>query len=101
MVLFNTGVGYENVLRWAFLCALTADCIAPSGSKRACRFKKDRWSYYGNCHRYDQAAMNLLLSNWLDFNITKYVPVRDYQINFFKIKRGFVGDSSHLSYCPQ
>jgi hypothetical protein len=55
---------YSNVIRWWFLCALTADCIAPTNDL-LCKFASgaDRDSQYAKCHRYDQSALNILLVN--------------------------------------
>jgi hypothetical protein len=55
---------YLSIVRWWFLCALVADCIAPT-SELYCKFGTgaDRDSQYARCHRYDQSALNVLLVN--------------------------------------
>lgn len=55
---------YANVVQWWFLCALVADCIAPTNDL-FCNFATgaDRDSQYAECHRYDQSAINVLLVN--------------------------------------
>jgi len=52
---------YDNVLGWWFLCALKRNCIAPT-TMRGCQFHGNR--SYGNCHRFDQSAINILLANY-------------------------------------
>ena len=63
MLVYNTKEAYTNFLHWAYLCALTADCIAPVDALK-CRFKGNTFRIRAGCHRYDQAMVNLLLSNW-------------------------------------
>ena len=52
---------YDNVLGWWFLCALKRNCIA-STMMRGCQFHGAR--SYGDCHRFDQSAINILLANY-------------------------------------
>jgi hypothetical protein len=55
---------YDLVVRWWFLCALTERCIA-SSRQLGCNFAHDplrHWKY-GNCHRFDQSALGVLLAN--------------------------------------
>jgi hypothetical protein len=55
---------YMKIVRWWFLCALDADCIAPT-KDLFCKFATgpNRFAYYANCHRYDQSALNVLVVN--------------------------------------
>jgi len=63
LLVFGTQRARHDVLRWWLLCTLEADCMAPPGATRTCRFQPtgDRWTTYANCHRFDQAALNVLL----------------------------------------
>ena len=67
ILLFNTEDIQEHVMKWAAVCALVQDCIAPPGSKRNCpgnRFwQTPGGEKYGGCHRYDQALLSLLVTN--------------------------------------
>uniref|UniRef100_A0A914Y0T9 Uncharacterized protein n=1 Tax=Panagrolaimus superbus TaxID=310955 RepID=A0A914Y0T9_9BILA len=42
-------------------CAMEKECMAPEGSHRACDIPKLYKNEYGNCHRYDQSVISLLL----------------------------------------
>ena len=66
ILLFNTEDVQEHIMKWAAVCALVQDCIAPPGSKRNCpgnRFWQTPREKYGGCHRYDQALLSLLVTN--------------------------------------
>uniref|UniRef100_A0A915IZH2 DDE-1 domain-containing protein n=1 Tax=Romanomermis culicivorax TaxID=13658 RepID=A0A915IZH2_ROMCU len=57
------------VAKWWVRCALEQTCIAPYNSHLLCEFQKqggqlDKFNY-ANCHRYDQSALNILLS-WVN-----------------------------------
>ncbi len=72
ILVYNTESLYQNVLKWWYLCALTEECLAPT-LHRFCNFtNKNRFHDYVGCHRYDQAALNLLLINWLEFDDKSY-----------------------------
>ncbi|KHJ93647.1 hypothetical protein OESDEN_06434 [Oesophagostomum dentatum] len=47
--------------------------MAPAGSQLFCEFVNGRYEEYANCHRYDQSAINILLANAYEYNITKYI----------------------------
>ena len=49
-----------KVLKWAYLCSLTEDCIAPPGAQLNCRFKQPFLQYAG-CHRFDGSMFGSLL----------------------------------------
>uniref|UniRef100_A0A9J2PNX1 Nucleotide-diphospho-sugar transferase domain-containing protein n=1 Tax=Ascaris lumbricoides TaxID=6252 RepID=A0A9J2PNX1_ASCLU len=61
-----------NVLRPFVECALIKDCMAPVGSQLFCRFSEPERKLYANCHRFDQSALNVIVSSRAGFNITKY-----------------------------
>ncbi|CAO4378391.1 unnamed protein product [Caenorhabditis nigoni] len=53
----------KKIVKWWVLCSLTDECINPPGSKQACEFDAKHWDNYGNCFRYDQSVLNILLLN--------------------------------------
>jgi len=61
---------YNNVFRWWFLCALDQDCIAPTTDVRCQFVGRDQ---FGDCHRYDQSALNILLANYFIADPLSYV----------------------------
>ena len=65
ILVFNTADVQEHVMKWASICALVKDCIAPLGSTIKC--PSDIWTIpreqFANCHRYDQALFSLLVTN--------------------------------------
>ncbi len=72
MLLYRTHQTYHNVIKWWVLCALDKDCIAPI-MNRFCHFpQNDRFMTYANCHRFDQAAINILLANLYEFDDRLY-----------------------------
>ena len=64
LVIMNTEVIYKDILHWWLLCALTEDCIAPI-KKKPCHFRRTRnkMSRFANCHRFDQAALSIIVQN--------------------------------------
>ena len=82
MLVFNTHQVYWNVLHWAYLCSLTEKCIAPT-HEIECKFLPGYlreltflFRSYAHCHRYDQAMVNLLLSNWNKYHEEMYTAGR-------------------------
>ena len=59
---------FENVFFWAYLCALTEECMHPPGSiRQPCDFGHNsrigKNARYAGCHRFDQSVLNILLGN--------------------------------------
>ena len=80
ILIFNTHQVYWNVLHWAYLCSLTEKCIAPTDDVD-CEFPPgSSFNMYANCHRYDQAMLNLLLSNWNEYNEDVYTAGWDQNL---------------------
>ena len=73
LLIYNTKFVYENILRWLYMCALTADCICPSGHKLKCVWT-DAPPPKPVCHRYDQSALSILTSNLYGYDGSRYVP---------------------------
>lgn len=75
MLIYNDPETYKHlVLPW-LVCALLEKCIAPpDSSKSPCNFENKFTTGYC-CHRYDQAAMGLILARTFHFNSSLYHPV--------------------------
>ncbi|KAI0236555.1 hypothetical protein LSAT2_012897 [Lamellibrachia satsuma] len=83
ILIYRTEKVFRQVLWWFYLCSLERRCLQPIAN-RFCRLDpKDRYATHAHCHRFDQAIVNLLLSNiWLTDG-TPYTAKED----FFKIHR--------------
>ena len=57
----NTKDIADHIIKPWVDCSLTRECIAPLGSTRTCNFSRF-YRFNHNCHRFDQAALNLVLS---------------------------------------
>ncbi|CAD5213439.1 unnamed protein product [Bursaphelenchus okinawaensis] len=67
-ILFVSDAPYTRyVLKWFLLCALTKDCISPPNATPKCHNVTDQYGTKmgSNCHRYDQAALNLIHLQYL------------------------------------
>ena len=74
IMVYKTEQVYNNVLKWYVLCSLDRKCIAPKGNSLHCRFaRSDRYYKFANCHRFDQSAVNILLSNGYKHNESLYL----------------------------
>ena len=60
MLFYRTHYIYNHVIQWWVLCALDKNCIAPTLSRICIWTTKDSFNTHGHCHRFDQAAINIL-----------------------------------------
>ena len=65
-VVYRTEEVYNAVIKWAILCSLEKDCIAPIDKKDGCDFFSSR-NVFSGCVRFDQSVLNILLLNWHTF----------------------------------
>ena len=81
MFYMNTRANYERFMHWHILCSLVEDCIAPT-HQLSCSFDRELFKVRLNvtCHRYDMASLNLLLSNYHDFDSTRFALLSGEQI---------------------
>lgn len=87
----------EN-LKWLVLCALEEDCLVPSNITYPIhKCNNDLTSNEPECHRFDQSALNILLSNSFDFNEANYLIPRNLN-NIYKIQRR-VNHNKKLKTC--
>lgn len=113
VIIYNTEYLKDKILKWAFLCALTRDCIAPLGSMKGCG-KPNRWMYdqemyadmyempyltedglkgrkpdkhWLTCHRFDQALLSILWANELDNDFSSITLAKNDTNNFAFLTR--------------
>ena len=96
VLLYRTHKIYKHVMKWWVLCALEKNCIAPY-ENRFCKFEVggDYLTQFADCHRFDQAALNVLLANLFDFNHRIYLSKNRINEVVRRQKRG----SLDLSKC--
>jgi len=73
MLIYNTSITNNHILLFWLLCAFEEGCMAPKGSQRTCEFTFDRAMTHAKCHRFDQSAINIILANYFQWDMTKYV----------------------------
>ena len=79
MLIYNTREMFYNVLWWWLLCAYDVRCLMPM-RKNMCTFSRSRrMETYADCHKYDQSTINILLSNYHGYNLTRYT-LKDYGV---------------------
>lgn len=59
-------------MRYLVSCTLEEYCIAPPGAQSKCDLHLGN-KRYGNCHRYDESAINLILNKWHDYKPKEYL----------------------------
>ena len=75
MIVYNTKNVLQNIMKWAIICSLHKECIAPSGSRvNGCNFSGGKYKY-GGCHRYDQSMFSILSSNAFNYQNERYTLV--------------------------
>ncbi|KFD56065.1 hypothetical protein M513_03189, partial [Trichuris suis] len=84
-LVFRTREAIEAILVWLLACAFEEHCMSTPEAKSFCKFTRDRFNDYANCHRYDQSITNLLLANQLGYNTKRWSSELNY---FFEIRRG-------------
>jgi len=96
-IIYNTDKCKQNILKWAILCALNEECIAPPGARKSCpptnsfAYFNDRYNEtndvieydekrllipararghqsFNMCHRFDQAITSILVENFNRYN---------------------------------
>ena len=71
MLVFSTKFVRNIIMKWAIVCSLLEDCIAPPGSYLDCgdNYPVDE---FGGCHRYDQSIFTIVVSNAYDSQTERY-----------------------------
>ena len=96
LLFYRTHHVYMHVIKWWVLCALDNNCMAPI-LKLDCKWEtNDRFNEHGNCHRFDQAAINILLANLYAFDATSYFYAGDPVVS---IRRRQAKPAQELEKC--
>ncbi|KAI0238787.1 hypothetical protein LSAT2_010461 [Lamellibrachia satsuma] len=73
MLIYRTEKVFRDILWWFVMCALEARCFMPNSNQKCTFAAHDAYTKYAKCHRFDQAAINLILSNiWMRDNSMVY-----------------------------
>ncbi|KAK3583414.1 hypothetical protein CHS0354_040383 [Potamilus streckersoni] len=72
LIIYNTDrVHRELMLPWV-KCALTEECIDPTGAQSSgCTDRRPRYMYSG-CHKYDMSSLNVILGILFDYVSNEY-----------------------------
>ncbi|ELU04833.1 hypothetical protein CAPTEDRAFT_198493 [Capitella teleta] len=72
-MLINTPEVFHNVIWWWLICSLDKSCIAPNENTHCFpNTAINNMTEYLGCHRCDQSVVNVLVSNWFNFNQSRY-----------------------------
>lgn len=72
LILHNSENLHNKVMLPWMKCALSSDCINPVGaSNTGCTDRKPLYLYRG-CHKYDVAALNIILGQVFDYDESRY-----------------------------
>ena len=71
VIIINKDEVQKYIMKWLVICVLKKDCIAPPGSTLFCDYNFPR-EKFGGCHRYDQALLNILVSNTYNHDKARY-----------------------------
>ena len=71
VIIINKDEVQKDIMKWLVICVLKKDCIAPPGSTLFCDYNFPRQKF-GGCHRYDQALLNILVSNTYNHDEARY-----------------------------
>lgn len=73
LVIFNTReIHTKFMLRWVE-CALTEECIRPTGAQNTgCNNQRKPLYRYSGCHKYEVSALNVILGLMFNFDTHQY-----------------------------
>ena len=95
LMFYRTKEMYAFVLPWLAFCALDQNCIAPRNARLGCHFEHgDHFRTWAGCHRFDQSAVNILLSNYFHYDSWKYYSKQ----RTVKVER-FVAGENRVKTC--
>ena len=85
MMIVNTPEVQRDIMKWAVLCSLERNCIAPLGSQLYCPTHSSLAQHNVGCHRFDQSMFNVLVANAYKSQSKRYVI--QPEIKFAKVQR--------------
>lgn len=75
MLFYSTKFAKEQLMKWFVWCALEKECMGPTDYRLKCYNNKsatDTFFVYGNCHREDQSAINIIAATVSNYNVDRY-----------------------------
>ena len=84
------------MFKWWYLCALERDCIASNAALHCSFSGRDE---YGNCHRFDQSALNILLANYFEDDHPAYMFYSAVRGGPVLVVKRYVSGEEEVSVC--
>lgn len=71
LLVYNTNLVRQDIMKWVLACSLVEACIAPLGSTHECgdNYPAGR---FGGCHLFDQSLFAIIVSNAYDSHEERY-----------------------------
>ncbi|KAI0239293.1 hypothetical protein LSAT2_009998 [Lamellibrachia satsuma] len=86
LLIYRTEKVFRDILWWFVMCAQEARCFVPNFNIYCNFAPHDRYTKFAKCHRFDQASINIIMSNiWMRDNSMLYTA----DDAFFNIVREF------------
>lgn len=73
VLIYHTEQIHRHIMQWWLACSLDPQCVALT-RQSGCDFRGEKWKQYAHCHRYDQSVLNILVTNFFQYNTTSYTP---------------------------
>ena len=85
VIIYDTERCRNGILKWAYMCALTKECISPTTGLSSpklwhgimtvdnhfCNGTAPRQKPF-NCHRYDQSLLSILVNNFYGYETSRF-----------------------------
>ncbi|KAI0239205.1 hypothetical protein LSAT2_010058 [Lamellibrachia satsuma] len=96
LLIYRTEKVFRDILWWFVMCAQEARCFVPNFNIYCNFAPHDRYTKFAKCHRFDQASINIIMSNiWMRDNSMLYTA----DDAFFNIVRGVTHKTRRVNRC--
>lgn len=73
IVIYNSEKIHKQLMLPWVKCALSEECISPTGAQNSgCKYERKPLFKYSGCHKYDMAALNVILGIIFNFETSMY-----------------------------